>query len=716
MGDQHKHLRQLVEAREGTRGCMGDFHALAGTRPTLPGLTEDVDELDEASEAVSKAAGIAKAADKINAMVGRPHRLSKKDYTKVRKLIGTVLGLAADVMDAVGLETEARPIANAALKAAHGMAEARTGDIHKMGLRGASVASDFPGEKRIGQGAGMHVSDMRGDAHALRQVLAQGNDELARAKLGQVLGGLGVLMKNVGLEAASVPVRKVAMKLWHAHGKGQRQPNWIGASVEPGDNELDEDEIKKRMLPHMWVISKDAAGGYLITLGDPKKPGTKIKHRFSGKSAKHDIKDWVKYNVGKKVSADHVLDVSGLKLVPAHYSDFYRKMKLGEGLDESKVPRVIKSVEANYSPRHGLSIYLSGKLQRRSGWGVGTPIKTAQVKNEAEAKKTVDAFLQGLAQKGYEVPTHKGILQYSMMRAEDVDELDEAKWTEVKVGKREYRHNNASEARHLKVQWKIPRGPKKGTWSDVKNQGTISYFRGEVIKGYPKSPMPKHMKEETELAEYTPGAFEKKVAKHVWSKVAEGRKKLKIGPYTVESLRTGGVRLVGDGRPPKVHDIRSLADMEQKAHKLAMYLNRDLSPAKKEDVELSEAQIGAPITQHEVKVGLVVGRSSVHNPHLGKAPSYKVIKINPARTLVTIMMRPEEMSGAVTRGHKPVRHKWDGEAFVAGGKKSPAKLVHPDPHYYDESAPEQPMLSEEMRRYRILCGLDPLPQRLVEGS
>lgn len=33
----------------------------------------------------------------------------------------------------------------------------------------------------------------------------------------------------------------------------------------------------------------------------------------------------------------------------------------------------------------------------------------------------------------------------------------------------------------------------------------------------------------------------------------------------------------------------------------------------------------------------------------------------------------------------------------------------------DALAPEAPVLSEEMRRCRILAGLDPLPQRLVES-
>ena len=75
--------------------------------------------------------------------------------------------------------------------------------------------------------------------------------------------------------------------------------------------------IKKKVTDWMWVLSKDSAGGFIVTLGDPKKSSSKIKARFSDKdSAKQELKSWVKDNVGKKVSPNHIIDLTGQKLVP----------------------------------------------------------------------------------------------------------------------------------------------------------------------------------------------------------------------------------------------------------------------------------------------------------------------------------------------------------------------------------------------------------------
>jgi hypothetical protein len=79
-------------------------------------------------------------------------------------------------------------------------------------------------------------------------------------------------------------------------------------------------KTKKRVTDWMHVISKDPAGGFIVTLGDPKKSSSKIKARFSDKdSAKAELKDWVRDNVGRKVSPNHVIDISGQKLVPADW-------------------------------------------------------------------------------------------------------------------------------------------------------------------------------------------------------------------------------------------------------------------------------------------------------------------------------------------------------------------------------------------------------------
>jgi hypothetical protein len=82
-------------------------------------------------------------------------------------------------------------------------------------------------------------------------------------------------------------------------------------------------KVKKELKPHMWVISKDSAGGYIVTMGSPKKPGSRIKVRFSGDGAKAELKYWVKYDMPKQLSEDHIIDMSGLKLIPEFYTQWY---------------------------------------------------------------------------------------------------------------------------------------------------------------------------------------------------------------------------------------------------------------------------------------------------------------------------------------------------------------------------------------------------------
>jgi hypothetical protein len=82
-------------------------------------------------------------------------------------------------------------------------------------------------------------------------------------------------------------------------------------------------KIKKTMAPHMWVISRDSAGGYIVTIGDPSKSSSKIKESFHESDAKDELVRWARYNIGKKVSEDHVIDQTGLKLAPAEYTQWY---------------------------------------------------------------------------------------------------------------------------------------------------------------------------------------------------------------------------------------------------------------------------------------------------------------------------------------------------------------------------------------------------------
>jgi hypothetical protein len=92
-------------------------------------------------------------------------------------------------------------------------------------------------------------------------------------------------------------------------------------------------DVKKKMEPHHWVLSKDSGGGYLVTIGDPRKSSSKIIARFSGHNAKEELRLWVKYEMPRKVSEDHVFDATGLKLVPEFYSEFYVENMLKKTAD-----------------------------------------------------------------------------------------------------------------------------------------------------------------------------------------------------------------------------------------------------------------------------------------------------------------------------------------------------------------------------------------------
>lgn len=99
--------------------------------------------------------------------------------------------------------------------------------------------------------------------------------------------------------------------------KGQK----VHSSVTTAGRPLS--KIKKTMAPHMWVVSRDPAGGYLVTIGDPKKSSSKIKQSFHGSDAKDELLYWAKYNIGKKVSEDHIIDQTGLKLAPTEYTQWH---------------------------------------------------------------------------------------------------------------------------------------------------------------------------------------------------------------------------------------------------------------------------------------------------------------------------------------------------------------------------------------------------------
>jgi len=77
--------------------------------------------------------------------------------------------------------------------------------------------------------------------------------------------------------------------------------------------------VKKKPAPHMWFIAK-AGSGWVVSIGDPRKGGSKTKWTFHKKD---DLKWWVEREMPDQVSRDHVIDQTGLKLVPDYYTQWY---------------------------------------------------------------------------------------------------------------------------------------------------------------------------------------------------------------------------------------------------------------------------------------------------------------------------------------------------------------------------------------------------------
>lgn len=80
--------------------------------------------------------------------------------------------------------------------------------------------------------------------------------------------------------------------------------------------------MAKTIAPHTFVLFRKP-GGYGLSLGDPTKTSSTLKRVFS---TKQELKDWVRDEVGHSVSADHVVDATGLGLVPKEHSAFYAEV------------------------------------------------------------------------------------------------------------------------------------------------------------------------------------------------------------------------------------------------------------------------------------------------------------------------------------------------------------------------------------------------------
>lgn len=75
---------------------------------------------------------------------------------------------------------------------------------------------------------------------------------------------------------------------------------------------------KKVVAPHMWVISRNSAGWFMVTLGDSENADSVLKRIFRTEDS---IRRWVADHVDSTISVDHVIDTTGLGLVPDDCSE-----------------------------------------------------------------------------------------------------------------------------------------------------------------------------------------------------------------------------------------------------------------------------------------------------------------------------------------------------------------------------------------------------------
>lgn len=78
--------------------------------------------------------------------------------------------------------------------------------------------------------------------------------------------------------------------------------------------------VKKSIAGHMWCLAKDTLGNFIVTMGDPDDPKSKLKHVFR---KEEDLRSWVKNEVGYLVSENHVIDLTGLGLVSEYHTVDY---------------------------------------------------------------------------------------------------------------------------------------------------------------------------------------------------------------------------------------------------------------------------------------------------------------------------------------------------------------------------------------------------------
>jgi len=72
-------------------------------------------------------------------------------------------------------------------------------------------------------------------------------------------------------------------------------------------------------LPHFWNIFRSGRS-FGVSIGPPTDPRSKMVRHFSDEEA---LRYWVKYDLSEVVSPDHVVDRTGLNLVPKYHSQWY---------------------------------------------------------------------------------------------------------------------------------------------------------------------------------------------------------------------------------------------------------------------------------------------------------------------------------------------------------------------------------------------------------
>jgi hypothetical protein len=124
--------------------------------------------------------------------------------------------------------------------------------------------------------------------------------------------------------ASSLPVgseeRRAILAGCEKLPEGPMRDNCEKKKEEGASDKKARENPRKKIERHMFVIHK-AGDRYVITMGDPRKPGVKIRMRSPHKS---DVTEYLE-DIG--VSNDHIFDMTREFGIPDTYSDFYMRMK-----------------------------------------------------------------------------------------------------------------------------------------------------------------------------------------------------------------------------------------------------------------------------------------------------------------------------------------------------------------------------------------------------